>query len=589
MWGAHSAALAQSPTADGNATAEQPPAGEPPAQNGDQPATDATQSSEDEPNPGLADLDEAMVKKIDAESMSDLQEVAALIESAIAKGLDEENQAFAKKMLGGILLQRGQAIVAEMLKGREAQGRLQQLRSEALRSFERAVESDPTLADAHLQIARLSMLPGGNPKRAFDAASAAIEKITDEPKKKSEALLLRAMMQDDTAARLEDLNAAIEADPENSRAYQARGLLRVQTGDFDAGLEDLKILLEKDPSNTEVAVAVADALIREDRRDEALQLLDTAITTQPSSPLYLLRSELRRLQGKTAEAQADLDRAISLDPNNPAALLLRAENKLRENRVEEAREDVDAAMALQPGNVRGVFLRSLIAAEQQRYTDAINDMKLLVRNDPENLTWALQLASYYQFDDRPRKAIEVASEILERDASQWQAYRVRGDAYLSINEHAKAIADYKSALEIPLASEEELEQNPSAMTKVSRSGLANNLAWVLATSPRDALRDGKLAIKWGTEAAELTEYKEAHILSTLAAAYAESGDFERAVQWAEKAVAAGEKADGEEPYDQLDQLRNELESYRQGKPWREAQDVEENEVPILSPDEVIDT
>src|SRR5690606_631370 len=88
------------------------------------------------------------------------------------------------------------------------------------------------------------------------------------------------------------------------------------------------------------------------------------------------------------------------------------------------------------------------------------------------------------------------------------------------------------------------------------------LAWVLATSPYDELRDGKRSIELATEACELTEYKEAHILSTLAAGYAETGDFETAKQRSRKSV---ELADGEIK----ENVRKELESYEQGKKWRE--------------------
>ena len=59
----------------------------------DQPTQDSqekTGASEDK-NAGLADLDEAMVKKIDASTPQQLEEITALVESAIAKGLDAEN------------------------------------------------------------------------------------------------------------------------------------------------------------------------------------------------------------------------------------------------------------------------------------------------------------------------------------------------------------------------------------------------------------------------------------------------------------------------------------------------------------------
>ena len=100
--------------------------------------------------------------------------------------------------------------------------------------------------------------------------------------------------------------------------------------------------------------------------------------------------------------------------------------------------------------------------------------------------------------------------------------------------------------------------------------MLNNFAWVLATSPDDKLRDGKRAVQLATKACEVTKHKKAHILSTLAAAYAETGDFATALKWSQKAVELGvEKKEVD------DQLKQELESYKKKKPWRERQTVEE--------------
>ena len=61
------------------------------------------------------------------------------------------------------------------------------------------------------------------------------------------------------------------------------------------------------------------------------------------------------------------------------------------------------------------------------------------------------------------------------------------------------------------------------------------------------------------KACDETEYKQAHILSTLAAGYAEMGDFATAVEWSKKALDLGDEM-------QKADLAKELESYEASKP-----------------------
>jgi Tfp pilus assembly protein PilF len=102
------------------------------------------------------------------------------------------------------------------------------------------------------------------------------------------------------------------------------------------------------------------------------------------------------------------------------------------------------------------------------------------------------------------------------------------------------------------------------------SGVLNNLAWLLATSPDEAIRDGRRAIELARKACEETTWKQPHIISTLAAGYAETGDFTEAKKYSKQAV----ESEGTAP-EVKTQLAGELASYESEKPWRERQEQED--------------
>ena len=94
----------------------------------------------------------------------------------------------------------------------------------------------------------------------------------------------------------------------------------------------------------------------------------------------------------------------------------------------------------------------------------------------------------------------------------------------------------------------------------------NNLAWILATHEKPEMRNGTEAVTLATRACLLTGYKEARVLGTLDAAYAEAGRFAEAVETAQKtwdlALAAGKK-------ELADTARARLKLYQGGTAYHE--------------------
>ncbi len=124
----------------------------------------------------------------------------------------------------------------------------------------------------------------------------------------------------------------------------------------------------------------------------------------------------------------------------------------------------------------------------------------------------------------------------------------------------------------------------------SRSAL-NARALFLATSPDDSVRNGIQAIADATKACEISEWKNAVFVNTLAAAYAEAGKFDEAVKQQERALALA--VDSSRP-----PIQSHLDLYKQRKPYRESPNASSNNTgaataiktysaPLITPDQAI--
>lgn len=92
----------------------------------------------------------------------------------------------------------------------------------------------------------------------------------------------------------------------------------------------------------------------------------------------------------------------------------------------------------------------------------------------------------------------------------------------------------------------------------------NQIAWIKSTCPDASLRDGKDAVSYATKACELSEWKNWDWIDTLAAAYAEMGDFKLATEFAERALHTGNP-----PASDQREIRDRIALYKQNRPFRD--------------------
>jgi tetratricopeptide (TPR) repeat protein len=258
-------------------------------------------------------------------------------------------------------------------------------------------------------------------------------------------------------------------------------------------------------------------LIQKGKLDDGIAHYRSALQMQPNSwdAEYNLGTALVR-KGQVDEAIRHCERAVGMRPTDPDAQVSLGDALLRKGRIDDAIDHYQKAMMASPDHFLSRYGLCQALLEKGELDSAIQVCRSAL------VLWPL--------DADCHTALAIALD--------------------EKGEPAEAIQHYEKALEVA----------PRSIPTLT------NFAWLLATSQHASLRNGLKAIELAKQADRLVGGTNTLVLRTLAAAYAEHGEFAKAIRTARSAMElARMHGEGSLTTDLDQQIR----LYQLGMPFRE--------------------
>ncbi len=270
------------------------------------------------------------------------------------------------------------------------------------------------------------------------------------------------------------------------------------------------------------------------------------------------REHLQQLGYLALAPALDFDEAASLEVEgaDPAVLVKDVEQLalglglLKAKKLDEAEQTFQALAERHPQSFSALQALALTLRAQGKQDELEPVLRQGIELESGSVEFHVQLAGLSAADGRFGEAEDVLREALELQPCEVEAW-----VMLSQTLHqAHRYGDQVEALEAGLL------RCPEA------TDLANDLAYALATTPDDELRDGARALELARRAVREAGSQPAY-LDTLASAMAESGDFAGAVEASRQALELVESRGA--PEHVLAEFRRHLELFEAGQPIRE--------------------
>ena len=250
-------------------------------------------------------------------------------------------------------------------------------------------------------------------------------------------------------------------------------------------------------------------------------------------------------------------------------------------------ERVAAGKLWLPPILAALLLTGLGTLTRQQGGIYRNDQTLwqeTLRSNPDSWMAHVNLGNHLALEGQVDGAISHFRQALQINPNQWDAHISYGTALAQTGDLAGAINQYEAALRSKPDDELARVNLGIALWQSGRSAEAiphfqkvlerapndltaqKYLAWVLATNPEAALRNGARAVELARQANILTGGENPGVLHTLAAALAETGRFPEALATAQRALLRAEANPR-----LAGQIQYEMTFYQAGRPLRVSQ------------------
>jgi len=339
---------------------------------------------------------------------------------------------------------------------------------------------------------------------------------------------------------LADAEMAIRLDPQLLDAYAFRAQARRMLGDASGAMQDLELVLARQPEHATARLVRAQVRITQRQFDQAAADCEAVLRVQPKEffawvTLATLQVALRR----TAEAKESATRAISLRPQSLDARSQLIYAQLLSQQSPAALAEAELCLRMAPNSPVPHCLLGRIRHELGELQPAIEHYTRAIALDPPPATYSNRGFAHFQLGHYPEALADYEAEI-RLNPHDAVVHNNRGRLFHLQGRYAEARHDYEAAMQRD-------PYHPNAY---------KNLAWLQATCPEAEFRHAGEALRNIQQAIELDGGRTAQWFEILAAAYAEAGDFESALQWLEKSPETASKNKMQD-------------TYRRREPWRE--------------------